>query len=895
MSFVDYELADPSKKEVVLLRLGTFLFIQYNRAKDFNAGTSIHRDKVVAVEGAGGQASPWSILHADLGPRESSWWKGMVIQVCALGFDASSGVDYAEVSVHPTGSASGCTFAPTFSPSFGTGPVASELPTASPMATSPAPVTERPATDVSVSPTITGAPSSFLDQCEVGGQYYGVTPPTYRLNSTVPEGSWDGDVSMHDPSNLIYTDDGYLVVFGSGRGFCGQLGITYKFMEPGTRSWKTGPQLFGGCDASAQPDWIPGPPGTVLEDFESPAVLYRSTPTFPTPRYSSSLDELDLRRWVMYYSIKINTDDVEESKRFDVSQACIGRATATGTPDNLVWVDDGKPVYCSNSNYDEDGFPVTKRFDTSSAYLRDIGEKFAMDPAIVEDEESGEMYLAWGRGVVYSARIGPLTGHLESAAQSSRCGGPCKENPFEDFLNSQAYTLLSVGSAHSNEAPYAFEYKADDETSYHYLFVNWHECCLGVCSTSEIRVGRSVDGPQGQYVDKAGLPLDERFQQTVLGVEDSGGGTLLLGSVGRYCGPGHVGVFKYNSVATGEAKMVMTFHFYDLDEEGVPKLAGRELTIDSSGWPVVSSLSWDVCDLMGCNVPSLLPTLFPTRFPTLAPTPIPSVFATQTPTVIPTPAPTPLPTPAPTPPAPTPFPTRAPTPSPTPPPTPLPTPNPTPNPTPPPTPFPTLAPTPNPTPAPTPLPTPAPVDEEEGLGFGNRTVLVVRVSGTAEAPAETVERMQGAVFGLGGQPLANSMRAQYGRCSFTKVDFIPASGFDQFDNGVLNVQLDYSLKGREALGVLFDATDAVKEILGVESLRESFDHVIFCIARGTTYVRRSDWTAFGILNGWRTVLNSGRCDGLSYLMHEIGHNLGLVHSADDVIGIDLGDTTGMVS
>ena len=38
-------------------------------------------------------------------------------------------------------------------------------------------------------------------------------------------------------------------------------------------------------------------------------------------------------------------------------------------------------------------------------------------------------------------------------------------------------------------------------------------------------------------MDKAGLPLDERFQHTVLGVEDSGGGTLLLGSMGRYRGP----------------------------------------------------------------------------------------------------------------------------------------------------------------------------------------------------------------------------------------------------------------------------------------------------------------------------------------------------------------------
>ena len=186
-------------------------------------------------------------------------------------------------------------------------------------------------------------------------------------------------------------------------------------------------------------------------------------------------------------------------------------------------------------------------------------------------------------------------------------------------------------------------------------------------------------------------------------------------------------------------------------------------------------------------------------------------------------------------------------------------------------------------------------DEDEGLGLGNRTVLVVRVSGTAESPDETVQRMQGAVFGLGGQPLPNSMSAQFARCSFSKIEFIPASGFDQFDNGVLNIQLDSRIQGREALGVMVDATDAVKAILEVEFLRGSFDHIIFCMARGTTYAGRLEWTAFATVNGWRSVFNSGRCDSLSYLMHEIGHNLGLVHSADDFIGNSYGDTTGMVS
>ena len=81
VAFVDYELADPSMNEFVLLRLNDFLFVQYNRAKAFNAGTSLHRDKVVVVIGRGGLSSSSSVLRAGLGRRERSTWKGITIQV----------------------------------------------------------------------------------------------------------------------------------------------------------------------------------------------------------------------------------------------------------------------------------------------------------------------------------------------------------------------------------------------------------------------------------------------------------------------------------------------------------------------------------------------------------------------------------------------------------------------------------------------------------------------------------------------------------------------------------------------------------------------------------------------------------------------------------------------
>ena len=186
--------------------------------------------------------------------------------------------------------------------------------------------------------------------------------------------------------------------------------------------------------------------------------------------------------------------------------------------------------------------------------------------------------------------------------------------------------------------------------------------------------------------------------------------------------------------------------------------------------------------------------------------------------------------------------------------------------------------------------------EEPSERSGNRTVLVVRVSGTTESPEESEERMKGAVFGVGSQQLANSMRAQFRRCSFSKIDFIPASGFDQFHDGVVSVLMDYSLQNRDTFQVLNGAMRSVSELLQIDSLRRSFDHVIFCIARGTVYGRRgTEWLAFADVAGWLSVFNSERCASLTALMHEIGHNLGLMHSAADIFDGGYGDTSGVVS
>lgn len=83
VAFVDFDSADPISNEFVLLRVGELLFVQYNRAKDFNAGTSLHQDEVVVVAGEGGLGSS-SVLLAGLGTGEAYSWNGMGSILLAL-------------------------------------------------------------------------------------------------------------------------------------------------------------------------------------------------------------------------------------------------------------------------------------------------------------------------------------------------------------------------------------------------------------------------------------------------------------------------------------------------------------------------------------------------------------------------------------------------------------------------------------------------------------------------------------------------------------------------------------------------------------------------------------------------------------------------------------------
>ena len=120
------------------------------------------------------------------------------------------------------------------------------------------------------------------------------------------------------------------------------------------------------------------------------------------------------------------------------------------------------------------------------------------------------------------------------------------------------------------------------------FFVDWEFCCRGLNSTYDIRVGRSTTGPQGPYLDKAGVSMI------------NGGGSEFLGTEvnGRQIGPGQIG-FPIGNEPAGSAgpggnasAPVVSYFYYDRANNGQFTIGQATVTWEGEGenaWPVVSA------------------------------------------------------------------------------------------------------------------------------------------------------------------------------------------------------------------------------------------------------------------------------------------------------------------
>lgn len=105
-----------------------------------------------------------------------------------------------------------------------------------------------------------------------------------------------------------------------------------------------------------------------------------------------------------------------------------------------------------------------------------------------------------------------------------------------------------------------------------YLFVSFDQCCKGIDSTYNIRFGRA-DVVTGPYLDRDGVPMLK------------GGGTLLLGSIGRFIGPG-----GQEAIHTTIGDM-LAYHYYDGDDRGISKLQLSPIRWTPDGWPALHDLA----------------------------------------------------------------------------------------------------------------------------------------------------------------------------------------------------------------------------------------------------------------------------------------------------------------
>lgn len=201
--------------------------------------------------------------------------------------------------------------------------------------------------------------------------------------------------------------------------------------------------------------------------------------------------------------------------------------------------------------------PDYKWVDEGIVLRSNVGDPWnAIDANLVFDAD-GNPWLNWGSywTGLYIRRIDPATGKFDEA------------NPDVHHIASRR---TPPEDSTAIEAPFIMR-----RDGYYYLFASFDQCCMGVNSTYNVRVGRS-ESITGPYIDADGVPMLES------------GGTLILREYGRWKGPGHNGMLIRNQDSADQEEWIV-YHAYDRSGAGVPKLRIERIHWDEQGWPWLPS------------------------------------------------------------------------------------------------------------------------------------------------------------------------------------------------------------------------------------------------------------------------------------------------------------------
>jgi len=150
---------------------------------------------------------------------------------------------------------------------------------------------------------------------------------------------------------------------------------------------------------------------------------------------------------------------------------------------------------------------------------------------------------------------------------------------------------------------------------------------------------------------------------------------------------------------------------------------------------------------------------------------------------------------------------------------------------------------------------------------GTRSVLVLRISSNDATPGYSASQIYNYMFDTSQPDSQPSLKSQYSRLSFGKLNFVPTQ------YGVMEVPVSMNANGASSATIRDAAITYVTSRYGVTSMTDLADHVVFCIPPGT-----GEWAGSSPVQSWRIVMNNQWCGYLSGIMHEMGHNLGLLHS-----------------
>ena len=169
-------------------------------------------------------------------------------------------------------------------------------------------------------------------------------------------------------------------------------------------------------------------------------------------------------------------------------------------------------------------------------------------------------------------------------------------------------------------------------------------------------------------------------------------------------------------------------------------------------------------------------------------------------------------------------------------------------------------------------------DTSFGSHVGVKHTLVVKVYDVnGKARTESPEQISDDIFGTNGD--AVNLRTQMSACSMGRVDLRPGdNGNGNIDQtlyvapGVITVQIDISIESNSRTDIENGITTKVQDKLKI-TLPGPYKHVIYIVEK--CYVDCT-YAAYAYVNSYLGVYQGENYKYVGVLMHEIGHNFGLV-------------------